>query len=311
MNYGIRLLALTAAFFSLASFATAGTVGGPATGLWWNPTESGRGYNIDLQGDTMIVTTFIFEASGDPIWYLSSGTYNHETGVFTSSYDSYSNGQCFGCAYHAPVVQSGAAGPMTITFATNQVATLTYSNGTGSTQIVKYNYAFPTKTDALYGEWAFTYESDGAIKGDWIVFDTPYTDANGVLYASGHAVGAPTTTALGTYNATTFEVNITVTQGTTQRLYRFGIFDDRRAIGIATEYLQGQPPSATMTATGARLLYKSELGSRVIGSTAAGQSASAPAMESAAQSPASSTEDDAAIMARMQRALEEIQATQE
>lgn len=310
MNYGIRLLALMASFFSLASFATAGTVGGPATGLWWNPTESGRGYNIDLQGDTMIVTTFIFEASGDPIWYLSSGTYNHETGVFTSSYDSYSNGQCFGCPYQAPVVQSGAAGPMTITFVTNQVATLTYSNGTGSTQIVKYNYGFPTKTDSLYGEWAFTYETGGVVNGDWIVFDTPYTDTGGIVYASGRAAGAPTTTAVGTYNPATFEVNITVTQGTTQRLYRFGIFDDRRAIGIATVYLPGQPPSAPMTATGARLLYKSELSSRIIGSTAAGQSASAPAMESAA-SLATGTEDDAAIMTRMQRVLAEIQAKQE
>jgi hypothetical protein len=309
MNYGIRLLALVATFFSLASLATAATVGGPATGLWYNPTESGRGYNIDLQGDTMIVTTYIYEASGDPIWYLSSGTYNHDTGVFTSSYDSYSNGQCFGCPYVAPVLQSGAAGPITITFATNQVATLTYANGTGSTQIVKYNYGFPTKTDSLYGEWAFTYESGGVVSGDWIVFDTPYTDANGIKYASGRAAGAPTTTAVGTYNPQTFEVAVTVTQGTTQRLYRFGIFDDHRAIGLAIVYLPGVPPSASMTATGARLLYKSELAGGIIGSTGDAQGASAM-VQSDAQSLAAGTEDDAALLARMQGVLAEIQATQ-
>ena len=60
-------------------------------GLWYNADESGRGYDIDLQGDTMIVTTYVYEQSGDPIWYLSSGTYDHTTGTFTS---------VTRCAYH-------------------------------------------------------------------------------------------------------------------------------------------------------------------------------------------------------------------
>ena len=262
MKYGIRLLALLASFVGLVSLASAATVGGPTQGLWYNPHESGRGYDIDLQGDTMIVTTYIYEQSGDPIWYLSSGTYNHDTGVFTSTYDSYSGGQCFGCPYHAPTVQSGAAGPITITFHTNQTATLTYNGG--STEIVKYAYGFPTRTDVLYGEWALSYETGGTVAGDWIVFDTTFTDTTGAIFASGHAAGAPTTTALGIYDPNYQEAQIEVTQGTTQRLYRFGVFDDRRLIGTMKS-TTGATTVGPYTATGARLLYKSELPIHVIG----------------------------------------------
>jgi hypothetical protein len=298
MKYGIRLLALLTSFVGLVSLASAATIGGPTQGLWYNPQESGRGYDIDLQGDTMIVTTYIYEQSGDPIWYLSSGTFDHDTGIFTSSYDSYSGGQCFGCPYHAPTVQSGAAGPITITFHTNQTATLTYTGG--STEIVKYAYGYPTRTDVLYGEWALTYETGGAVAGDWIVFDTTVNDPSGAIFASGHAAGAPTTTAVGIYDPVYQEAQIQVTQGTTIRLYRFGVFDDRRLIGNATVTPQGQPDQGPYTATGARLLYKSEIAGGVIGTTGV--------QAKAAGTAPSSTADDAAIRERMRRVLAELEA---
>jgi hypothetical protein len=271
MTYGIRVFAALVSLAAAGSTAFAGTVGGPTMGLWYNAQESGRGYDIDVQGDTMIVTTYVYEASGDPIWYLSSGTYDHATGVFQSTYDSYSNGQCFGCAYQAPDVQSGAAGPITISFHTNQSATLTYPGG--STEIVKYMYGFPTRTDVLFGEWALSYETGGVVSGDWIVFDTPYTDPNGIVYVSGHAAGNPTTTALGLFNTSVPEAQIQVTQGTTQRVYEFGVFDDRRGIGQVT-IGDGTTTTGPFPATGARLLYKSEVtGGIVIGSTGEGSKA--------------------------------------
>lgn len=298
MKHGIQLLALLASLVGLVSLASAATVGGPTQGLWYNPDESGRGYDIDLQGDTMIVTTYVYEQSGDPIWYLSSGTYDHATGVFTSSYDSYSGGQCFGCPYHAPAVQSGAAGPITITFHTNQTATLTFTGG--STEIVKFAYGYPTRTDVLYGEWALSYETGGVVGGDWVVFDTPFTDSNGTVFASGHAAGDATAAALGIYDPNYHEAQIQVTQGTTQRLYRFGVFDDRRFIGVATVTPQGQPSAGPYPAIGARLLYKSELAGGVIGASADQAKAVGLAPTSAA--------DDQAIRERMQRASAELEA---
>ena len=74
MNAVVRLCLSSAFFVCGAANAIGPTIGGPTVGLWYNPQETGRGFNIDLQGDTMIVTTFVYQQSGDPIWYLSSGT---------------------------------------------------------------------------------------------------------------------------------------------------------------------------------------------------------------------------------------------
>lgn len=306
--FGTRLLALMFLLVSLASSATATTVGGPATGLWYNVQNPGRGYGIDIQGDLMIVTTYIYETGGDSIWYLSSGTYNHDTGVFTSTYDSYSNGQCFGCPWQQPTVQVGAAGPITITFHTNQSATLSYQGGT--TEITKYNYGFASKTDALYGEWAFTYENAGTVGGDWLVFDHPFTDTNGTVFAAGYVVGAPTFTVLGIYNTTTREVEMAVSRGTGQHLYRFGIFDDHRAVGIAATQEGTQPPSEAMTASGARLLFKGELSGGIIGSTGDAAAVQAQVPQEMQQSTSLDAADDQSIAPLASRALREYMATQ-
>jgi hypothetical protein len=290
MKSAIRVLALSVSLAALADSASATPIGGPTMGLWWNPSESGRGYEIDLQGDTMIVTTYVYEQSGDPIWYLSSGTFDYSTGTFQSAYDIFANGQCFGCPYVAPD-HTGDAGPITITFQTNQTATLTYPGG--STNIVKFQYGFPDRTQVLYGEWALSYETGGNVGGDWIVFDTPYTDpSSGTQFVSGHAAGNAATTALGIYDPTLGEAEIEVTAGTTKRLYEFGIFDDRRLIGQVTS-TTGTTSVGPYTATGARLLYKSELAIHVIGQGAVGPVQTMPAVKSAAET--------AAVMAKFQR----------
>ncbi len=262
MKSVLRVLVASALLFALADSASALTIGGPTQGLWWNPAESGRGYEIDLQGDTMIVTTYVYEQSGDPIWYLSSGTYDHTTGTFQSAYDIFANGQCFGCPYVAPT-HTGDAGPITITFHTNQTATLTYPGG--STEISKFQYGYPDRTQVLYGEWALTYITGGNVGGDWVVLDTPYTDpASGTQFVSGHAVGNATRTVLGIYDPNLTEAEIEVTDGTTKRLYEFGVFDDRRLLG-SMRATTGTTTVGPYTASGARLLYKSELPIHVIG----------------------------------------------
>ncbi|MET0232074.1 MAG: hypothetical protein ABW186_14165 [Rhodanobacteraceae bacterium] len=297
MKYVSRLLVSLAAIAGFASVACAATVGGPSPGLWYDPDESGRGYDIDVQGDTMIVSTYVYDAQHNPIWYLSAGTYDHETGIFTSTYDSFSGGQCFGCAYTAPTPHVGAGGPITITFTTNQTATITYPGG--SSNIVKYAYGFPTRTDVLYGEWALSYETGGNVTGDWIVFDQTFTDPTGFVFVKGHAAGDTTVTALGIYDPTFREAQIEVTDGTTRRLYRYGIFDDRRLIGSATITV-GSDSVGPYVSTGARLLYKTEVtGGLVIGSTA-----------DAAKAAASASSDDQAIRDRFSRARAALEATQ-
>lgn len=242
---------------STSVFAIGPTIGGPSTGLWYNASETGRGYDIDLQGDTMIVTTYVYTASGDPMWYLSSGTFDYATGRFTSSYDSYSDGQCFGCAPHAPTLHSGAAGPMTIVFQDDQHATLSYPGGT--THIVKFNYGFGSPNDTLYGEWAFSYDIAGSVGGDWLIFSAPFVGSDGTVYAAGNEDGDASNVALGTFEASLGEYAVLVEVGGIDHFYTVSL-DDHRGVGSAWVFPAGGSPTGNGSAAAAgRLLYKSEL----------------------------------------------------
>ena len=302
MNAVARLCSSAFLFLCASAYAIGPTIGGPSVGLWYNPQESGRGYELDLQGDTMIVTTYVYTSSGDPIWYLSSGTYNHTTGVFQSTYDSFSDGQCFGCSPRPPNVHSGAAGPITINFHNDQSATLTYPGG--STNIVKFNYGFGTAIDNLYGEWALSFDIAGLMGGDWIIFNAPFTASDGTVYASGNMDLAPENLALGTFSTSLNAYVILVRIGNFEDFYQLGM-DDRRGLGTAWVL----PFGGTLTGNGSpaaagRMLYHSELTG-----TAAGQSKSAGQMDRSqftlSDSSATVNPETMAAIAKLRQALAE------
>jgi len=91
-----------AALMALASSAVAQPGGGaaplaftPTTGLWWNPNESGTGYNVEVQKGVLVVTMYSYTAAGDPVSYLAVGSMmNGGSGVTASgTLDKYRGGQ--------------------------------------------------------------------------------------------------------------------------------------------------------------------------------------------------------------------------
>jgi hypothetical protein len=242
------------------------TLGGPTTGLWWNPNEAGRGYNIDIQDNTMVVTTFIYQQNGAPIWYLSSGTFDESTGVFNSSYDAFSGGQCFGCVYTFPTVYSGAGGPMTIAFHNNVTATLYYPGG--SMNIVKYLYGFSSPASILQGEWSFSFNTGGLVNGDWVIFNQLTTDQSGNVYATGADDGPLSEPAVGTYNASADAFFVVVTQGPFQHAYKVTL-DDRRGLGSAWVVPTGTQVSGNGSAAYvARILFADQVAAALGGEQA-------------------------------------------
>ena len=103
----------------------------PVTGLWWNPSESGTGYNIQVQHGVMVVTMYSYVAGGGaPLWYLAQGTLaNVGAGVAaTGTLDKYGGGQCASCMYQKPSMM-GNDGGMTITFTSPTTATVQLPGG--------------------------------------------------------------------------------------------------------------------------------------------------------------------------------------
>ena len=44
----------------------------PLTGLWWNASESGWGATITQQSTMLFVTMFVYDSTGNPVWYTVS-----------------------------------------------------------------------------------------------------------------------------------------------------------------------------------------------------------------------------------------------
>lgn len=80
MNRVIAGLALLIASFGVGAFQ-------PRTGHWWNPNESGRGFNIDIQNGVMVLAVYTYDMAGNAQWYLASGTMTNGQRNFSSTLD--------------------------------------------------------------------------------------------------------------------------------------------------------------------------------------------------------------------------------
>jgi hypothetical protein len=102
----------------------------PVTGLWWNPDESGTGYNIQVQHGVLVATMFSYDAMGDPVWYLAVGSLaNAGSGVAaTGTLDKYRGGQCASCTYRM-FAEAGNDGAITLTFTSPTAATVQLPGG--------------------------------------------------------------------------------------------------------------------------------------------------------------------------------------
>jgi hypothetical protein len=43
----------------------------PENGWWWNPSESGSGYAIERQGNSIFMAAFLYEFAGAATWYAT------------------------------------------------------------------------------------------------------------------------------------------------------------------------------------------------------------------------------------------------
>ena len=101
----------------------------PAVGLWWNPSESGTGYNIDVKHGILVLTVYSFKTNGDSEWYIATGALTNGGRNFSGVLDKARGGQCISCPYSGPPVGNGNDGPVTISFTSPTAATMTLPGG--------------------------------------------------------------------------------------------------------------------------------------------------------------------------------------
>jgi hypothetical protein len=98
----------------------------PANGLWIVNAEagaSGRGFEIEQHGGTLVLTYYGYLADGNELWTLSAG--NMSGSGFSATMDGYSGGAVLGGTY-APAVPAGDYGTVSINFTSPTTGTITF-----------------------------------------------------------------------------------------------------------------------------------------------------------------------------------------
>jgi hypothetical protein len=123
-DYFVKKLLAT---FALLAIGSAHAVT-PKTGIWYSPAESGRGYAIEVNGNTMVLAMYAYDSSGNPLWYLASGSLTNNGANFQSTLDKYAGGQCVTCDYTAPTL-NGNDGVIAIQFTSDTSGVVTLPGG--------------------------------------------------------------------------------------------------------------------------------------------------------------------------------------
>jgi streptogramin lyase len=128
-------------------FVTGGVYDGqvatnPQNGWWWNPGEGGRGFAIEVQVDVMYLAGYMYDASGNPIWYLASGKMQ-KTNLFQGEWVQFGNGQTLTGTYQPATTVKGNVGSVTVQFPTTTTATLTLPNE--QIPLTRFNFGVPAQ----------------------------------------------------------------------------------------------------------------------------------------------------------------------
>lgn len=100
----------------------------PESGWWWNEAENGRGFAIEVQGNRLFMAGYMYDSSGNPIWYVSSDIMTSPT-LYQGSWLQFANGQTLTGSYQPPSQPPASVGAVTLQFTSATTAILTLPDG--------------------------------------------------------------------------------------------------------------------------------------------------------------------------------------
>lgn len=116
-------------------------VGAPERGWWWNPAEGGRGYFLEIQNNVMFAAAYMYDISGNPVWYVSGPTAMTDAMTYIGTWVQYGNGPTLSGPYKAATIINPNVGGLTIQFTDTQTGILTLPGGQ-RIPIQKYWFGF-------------------------------------------------------------------------------------------------------------------------------------------------------------------------
>lgn len=216
----------------------------PESGWWWNAAESGRGFSIEVQNQTVFMAGYLYDAAGNATWVVASGPYDDAGDSFAATLQTFVGGQCITCPYRAPSAGPSPGG-ITLRFASPATGSLTWAGGT--VPITRFYYGVGPRADRLLGTWALSAQGSTTVFAEWIGFTRMSNDpqlgqvALGTLLTNGRP-------AIAWSNPAGTEVSVLLDVSSSfYELYRFPVtfLGSREGFGLWWTYVRGGSPSGS------------------------------------------------------------------
>ena len=136
------------------SFTIDTSAASPITGLWWNANESGWGATITQQSYMMFVTMFVYDNTGNAVWYTMSCTIS--SAACNGDLLRVRGGTAPALAWSGNNINVTKAGTMALNFSSNDAASMVYvlDGLTVNKQITRQIFGPPPPaTPTLSGSW--------------------------------------------------------------------------------------------------------------------------------------------------------------
>jgi|KBSMisStandDraft_5_1062788.scaffolds.fasta_scaffold03142_7 hypothetical protein len=249
-----KLKALSTALFATGLIAGSASAVLPDSGWYFNPAEGGRGFNIEIQNNTLFIAGFIYDTAGNPIWVVSGGPMSTDRTYSGAAFQT-ANGQPLGGAYRAPsTVPFGTA---SVTFTTTMSANIVMNGYGFSVTREQFGLDFTSTTQPLLGEFAFVIGSTTfpVYFGQRISFTSTQL-LNGSTYAAGNMTGesGASNLAVGNYAPSLGQWTVLLDSSPSYyQFYTFAFEGFNLVEGSEYTYLKGASPTSSLPVIGNRI----------------------------------------------------------
>ncbi|MEP7154943.1 MAG: hypothetical protein ABI905_04165 [Betaproteobacteria bacterium] len=171
----------------------------PQTGWWWNPNESGRGFGIEVRGNSMFMSGYLYDETGHATWVVSPGPVALDGSFFNGPLYKVANGQTLTGTYKPAAAT--AIGTITISFTDARNGTLIFPGGS-SIPIQRFDDVIGSgggTTPSFVPETGWWWNADESGRGFFVEIKNNYAFIAGYMYeANGDPVWYLTQNAMST-----------------------------------------------------------------------------------------------------------------
>jgi hypothetical protein len=127
----------------------------PESGLYWNESEPGSGYNFEIQDNFFFGVFYVYDDYGFPYWYTASGFLNGNS-YFEGALFISEDGPCIACNWQQNFSYNSGLGNVRIDFLTETTATMRLLGET--IFLERFNFFLGDELDKMRGEWQVVYD---------------------------------------------------------------------------------------------------------------------------------------------------------